>query len=95
MRYLALLLSLVLFGCDSGSQPETAESLQRLADQRLPQLEGTLQVSGLEAPVEILRDQHGIAHIYAQNQLDLFFAQGYVAAQDRLYQIEIWWRRSS
>ena len=37
-------------------------------------------------------DEHGVPHIYAQNQLDMFFAQGYVQAQDRLWQIDMWRR---
>lgn len=53
----------------------------------------TLHVSGLQAPVEILTDSWGIAHIYAKNQHDVFFAQGYSAARDRLFQLEIWRRR--
>ena len=53
----------------------------------------TLHVAGLEAPVEILTDRWGIAHIYAENQHDLFFAQGYNVARDRLFQLEIWRRR--
>ncbi len=53
----------------------------------------TLQVPGLNEPVEILSDRWGVAHIYAKNQDDLFFAQGYNAAQDRLFQLEIWRRR--
>jgi penicillin amidase len=52
-----------------------------------------LQVPGLQEPVEILTDHWGIAHIYAKNQHDLFFAQGYNAARDRLFQLEIWRRR--
>lgn len=53
----------------------------------------TLRLSGLREPVEILTDRWGIAHIYAKNQHDLFFAQGYNAARDRLFQLEIWRRR--
>ena len=53
---------------------------------------GTLRVAGLEQPVNVLRDRWGVAHIYAQNQHDLFFAQGFVAAQDRLFQMELWKR---
>ena len=53
---------------------------------------GTLRVPGLRKPVRVLRDQWGVAHIYAQNQHDLFFAQGVVAAQDRLFQMEVWKR---
>jgi penicillin amidase len=55
-------------------------------------VQGTLKVASLERPVNVLRDRWGVAHIYAQNQHDLFFAQGYVAAQDRLFQMELWKR---
>jgi penicillin amidase len=53
---------------------------------------GKLRIGGLQHPVEVLRDRWGVAHIYAQNQHDLFFAQGIVAAQDRLFQMELWKR---
>ncbi len=53
------------------------------------------QVPGLEQSVEIIRDNWGINHIYAQNQRDLFFAQGYAAAKDRLFQFEIWRRQAT
>ena len=55
----------------------------------------TLHARGLTKPVEILRDGHGISHIYAQNEHDLFFAQGYVAATDRLFQLELWRRQAT
>jgi penicillin amidase len=58
------------------------------ADIRLP-IEGLLQ------PVEIIKDRWGIAHIYAQNQDDLFFAQGFNVASDRLFQLEIWRRQAT
>lgn len=54
-----------------------------------------LAVKGLQAPVEVLRDQWGVNHIYAANQHDLFFAQGYCAAKDRLFQFEIWRRQAT
>ena len=53
------------------------------------------KVPGLQKTVEVLRDQWGINHIYAKNQYDLFFAQGYSAAEDRLFQFEIWRRQAS
>jgi penicillin amidase len=53
-----------------------------------PQVSGTLAVAGLSAPVEVVRDTWGVPHIYAQNEHDLFLAQGYVHAQDRLWQME-------
>jgi penicillin amidase len=55
----------------------------------------TLQIAGLRAPVQVLRDRWGIAHIYAQNEHDLFFAQGYVAAKDRTFQFELWRRQAT
>ncbi len=55
----------------------------------------TLKVPGLQEAVEILRDQWGVSHMYAKNQHDLFFAQGYNAARDRLFQLEIWRRRTT
>ncbi len=54
-----------------------------------------LVVNGLQSPVEVLRDEWGVNHIYAANQHDLFFAQGYCAAQDRLFQFEIWRRQAT
>src|SRR5512146_3130428 len=52
----------------------------------------SLKTPGLNEPVEVLRDHWGVAHIYARNQHDLFFAQGFVASQDRLFQMELWKR---
>ncbi|HSR51196.1 MAG TPA: penicillin acylase family protein [Acidobacteriota bacterium] len=55
----------------------------------------TLTAQGLLAPVEIMTDPWGVSHIYASNQHDLFFAQGYNAARDRLFQFEIWRRMAT
>jgi penicillin amidase len=55
----------------------------------------TLKVKGLQQPVEVLRDQWGVNHIYANNEHDLFFTQGYCAAKDRLFQFEIWRRQAT
>jgi penicillin amidase len=57
-----------------------------------PQTRGSVQVDGLTASVEIVRDEYGIPHIYAETAEDLFFAQGYVHAQDRYWQMEFWRR---
>ena len=86
---------LMITGC--GEEVEMADSneqLLSLARESLSQIEGELALDGLNEPVEVIRDQHGIPHIYAQNTDDLFFAQGYVMAQDRLWQMELWrrWR---
>jgi penicillin amidase len=53
------------------------------------------QIDGLLDEVEVLRDKYGINHIYANNQNDLFFMQGYLAAKDRLFQFEIWRRQAT
>ena len=50
----------------------------------------SLTIDGLNAPVEILVDEWGIPHIYAQTEEDLFFAQGYYACMDRTFQFEVW-----
>ncbi|NRB62919.1 MAG: penicillin acylase family protein [Saprospiraceae bacterium] len=55
----------------------------------------TFTAEGLSEPVEIIVDHWGIPHIYAQNQYDLFFAQGFYAAKDRLFQFEIWRRQAT
>ncbi len=47
------------------------------------------------SPVEIIKDRWGVNHIYAQNEHDLFYAQGYCAAQDRLFQLELWRRQAT
>ena len=54
-----------------------------------------IKVDGLKQSVEVYRDKWGINHIYAQNQHDLFFSQGYTAARDRLFQFEIWRRQAT
>ena len=55
----------------------------------------TLAAPGLIAPVEIVTDRWGISHVYAENEHDLFFAQGWAAARDRLFQFELWRRRAT
>ena len=90
VRVAVLALITDLAGCATPvTQPP---SLADLASKSLAQIDGELQVSGLREPVEIIRDEWGVPHIYAQNDDDLFFAQGYVMAQDRLWQMEMWRR---
>ena len=73
-------LSFLIIGCDSKQNGFLNEEKK---------------IEGLQESVEILRDQWGINHIYANNQKDLFFAQGYAAAKDRLFQFEIWRRQAT
>jgi penicillin amidase len=55
-----------------------------------PQTAGALTAPGLRGPVEIIRDVNGVPHLYADTPHDLFFAQGYVHAQDRFWQMDFW-----
>lgn len=55
----------------------------------------TIQVAGLHSPVEIIVDRWGISHISAENESDLFFAQGYDVARNRLFQLELWRRQAT
>jgi len=57
--------------------------------EQMPVLDGTLQLPGLSAPVVVRRDGHGIPHIQAASMDDLLEAQGYVVAQDRLWQMDM------
>jgi penicillin G amidase len=56
----------------------------------LPQVSGDLRVPGLNGPVTVTRDVHGIVDIIASDPHDLFLAQGYVHAQERMWQMEVW-----
>ena len=77
-----------------------AASLAQGADSDWPQralasvavIRGTKQLPELHHRVRVQRDRWGVAHIYARDPHDLFFAQGFVTAQDRLFQMELWKR---
>lgn len=60
-----------------------------LCRKALPETEGTIRLSGLKASVEVVRDKMGVPHILAQSLDDALFAQGYVSAQDRLWQMDL------
>jgi penicillin G amidase len=84
-----LLLVLLVALQSPAPAPPPLDTLARAA---LSQIEGTLAVPGLKQQVEVIRDGKGVPHIYAQSVEDLFFAQGFVMAQDRLWQMEMWRR---
>jgi len=65
---------------------------QHTVSKSQPHISGTITVAGIHDLVDIIRDVHGIPHIYAQNEPDLFFAMGYAMAQDRLWQMEFYRR---
>ena len=60
-----------------------------LSRRRLPQIDGSLQLPELEEPAEVIYDLWGVPHIYATSLHDAFFAQGFVHAQNRLWQMEV------
>jgi penicillin amidase len=74
------------------AQTATSAQWQRKAEAAVAAIRGTAAVPGLKEAVRVQRDRWGVAHIYARNSHDLFFAQGYVVAQDRLFQMELWKR---
>src|ERR1700733_1792631 len=61
----------------------------------LPQLDGYTQIAGLSAPVTVTRDAHGVPTIEVKTLEDVFFAQGYVTSQDRLWQMDVMRRFAS
>ena len=67
---------------------EWADALRAAAEQALPPVEGELSLPGLHGRVEIVRDRWGVPHIYAEDEHDLFFGQGFVTASDRMFQVE-------
>jgi len=71
------------------------DKIMSLAKKAEPQVEGTISLKGLKDGVTVIRDSWGIPHIYAESVEDLFFAQGFVHAQDRLWQMELFRRMAS
>ena len=68
------------------------EALREAARAALPPVEGEVRLPGLRAPVEVRRDRWGVPHIYAEHLADLWSAQSYVMASERLFQIEMAYR---
>ena len=73
----------------------TTALLGALTVRGLPATRGTLAITGLDGPVRVTRDAAGIACIEAETSHDLFMAQGYVHAQERMWQMEVWRHISS
>jgi penicillin G amidase len=88
----AVAATIVVLAAAMRTQQEDFRTLARAA---LTQIEGRSEVPGLSAPVTVVRDSIGIPHIYASNLEDLFFAQGWVHAQDRLWQMDMYHRTFS
>ncbi|HEX8090952.1 MAG TPA: penicillin acylase family protein, partial [Blastocatellia bacterium] len=96
MKKFAAILALALTSQVAISSDRAVSSfpgdLAQRARAALAQTSGRVELPGVTKPVEVIRDSWGVAHIYAQTAEDLFFAQGFVAAQDRLWQMEMWRR---
>ncbi len=90
-RWLCALAGIVV-AASLFSAAQTADAPRQQARAALSQTSGEIPVAGLEQPVEVIRDRWGVPHIYARTVHDLFFAQGFVAAQDRLWQLDLWRR---
>jgi penicillin amidase len=85
-RISILVVLLIPAGLSSDQDKQTLVEEMQAA---LPVLDGDVQVAGLSAPVTVRRDAHGVPHIDAANEDDLLVAQGYVTAQDRLWQMDV------
>ena len=82
---LLLLLLLLVAGAAAGAGVWLKHAMRA----SLPELDGTVLTPGLSATVTVRRDEHGVPHIQAANLDDLLFAQGYVTAQDRLWEMDM------
>ena len=89
-RLLVVLLVVVVVGLAAG-----AGALAWITTRAMPETTGTLHVDGLDAMVTVDRDAAGFAHITATTPHDLFVAQGFVHAQERMWQMEVWRRISA
>ena len=85
--------ALVLFVLLAGGRWRAVASFGHQS--RAAVLDGDLHLAGLSAPVTVRRDAHGVPHIEAATQEDLFVAQGYVTAQDRLWQMDAFRRNAN
>ena len=95
MRRRAALAGLVVLGLLITAGPRRARAQAPAALPASAAPEAVLQAPGLSQPVEIRRDRWGVNHIYAASEADVFFAQGYAAARDRLFQFEMWRRQAT
>ncbi len=83
------LLSAAAALAGSSTRAQEPVGFSALARRSIAQYDGTLKAAGLKDDVEVVRDEWGVPHIYAKNLDDLFMAQGFVLAQDRLWQMEL------
>ena len=91
MRMTLAVLSALLLSTLPGASQEAGKHVAK-AKSVLATLTGEFEFPELKERVEVIRDRWGVPHILASEQDDLFFGQGFVAAQDRLFQIDMWRR---
>jgi len=85
---IGLLIIVILLG-GSGGFYFKSYLPKTVAPKSFPQTDGEIHLDGLNGPVDVYRDKLGVPHIYASTSHDLFFAQGYVQAQDRFWQMDV------
>ena len=90
LRGLSVIVILALLLIAGGAYYFKSYLPKTVAPKSFPKIDGELQLDGLNAPVDIYRDKMGIPHIYATTTHDLFFAQGYVHAQERFWQMDFY-----
>jgi len=83
-------ISLIVFGVFALLLVVLAGTAVVVVRRPFPQTDGALTLPALQDEVRVFRDEYGIPQIYAQNEHDLFVAQGYIHAQDRFWQMEFW-----
>lgn len=84
LRWIAAALTLIILAVGA-----VAGYVYSIARHELPQLDGSIVLNGLSGPVTVIRDKLGVPHIRAASLDDLFYAQGFVTAQDRLWQMDV------
>ncbi|MCC7511193.1 MAG: penicillin acylase family protein, partial [Anaerolineae bacterium] len=90
LRGLIVVVVLALIAGAGGAYYFKSYLPKTVALKSFPQIDGEIKMDGLDGAVDIYRDQMGIPHIYASTSRDLFFAQGYVHAQERFWQMDAW-----
>ncbi|HZJ21934.1 MAG TPA: penicillin acylase family protein [Anaerolineales bacterium] len=86
---IGLLIFIILLGAGGGYYFKS-HLPNTVAPKSFPQVDGDIPLDGLDAAVDIYRDKMGVPHIYATTSHDLYFAQGFVHAQDRFWQMDFW-----
>src|SRR6266496_2478792 len=90
MRGLMVVVALAIVATGGGTFYFKNYLPNTVAPKSFPQIDSEIKLEGLDGSVDVYRDKMGIPHIYATTQHDLFFAQGYVHAQDRFWQMDVW-----